>query len=176
MKFSDIPLYTRKGTWECDFRLEDVVPQLDQWKASLGLDLEPDFQRIHVWTEAQQVAWVEYILRGGITGRTIYLNNPGWQRPSRDVDGFVLVDGKQRVQALRRFFGNEIRVFGCLAREYTDHPDMIRQGFKVNVNNLLTRAEVLQWYIEFNSGGTPHTTEEIDRVRQLLAKENGVMA
>lgn len=48
---------------------------------------------------------------------------------------------------------------------------MIRQGFKINVNNLLTRREVLQWYVEFNSGGTPHTTEELDRVRALLRKE-----
>jgi len=36
------------------------------------------------------------------------------------------------------------------------------------VNNLKTRKEVLQWYIEFNSGGTVHTDAEIQRVKKLL--------
>lgn len=171
MRFRDIPLYTRKGTWECDFPLQRVLPQLDQWIKKEGLNLDPDFQRIHVWTEAQQIAYVEFVLRGGSTGRTIYLNNPAWQRQRESNDEFVLVDGKQRVQALRRFFADEIPAFGHLNSQYSDEPDFLRQGFKINVNNLATREEVLRWYIEFNSGGTPHTAEEIDRVRGLLAEE-----
>jgi hypothetical protein len=171
MRFRDVPLYTRKGTWECDFNLEDVIPTLDKWVEEQNLDLDPDFQRVHVWTEEQQIAWVEYILRGGSTGRTIYLNNPAWQRSFKRGDQFVLVDGKQRVQALRRFFNDEIPAFGHSASTFEDRPDMIRQGFKINVNNLLNRHEVLRWYIEFNSGGTPHTTDEIDRVRELLRQE-----
>ena len=30
---------------------------------------------------------------------------------------------------------------------------------------------MLQWYIEFNSGGVVHTKEELDRVRKLLEDE-----
>jgi len=44
---------------------------------------------------------------------------------------------------------------------------------KINVNDLQTRAEVLQWYIDFNSGGVVHTAEEIARVKALLEKESG---
>jgi len=32
---------------------------------SLGLNLDPDFQRAHVWTEDKQIAFVEFCLRGG---------------------------------------------------------------------------------------------------------------
>lgn len=39
------------------------------------------------------------------------------------------------------------------------------------VNELATRAEVLQWYIELNTGGTPHADAEIARVRSLLEAE-----
>lgn len=42
---------------------------------------------------------------------------------------------------------------------------------KLNINNLQTRREVLQWYIELNSEGTIHTDAEIDRVKELLRKE-----
>jgi hypothetical protein len=38
----------------------------------------------------------------------------------------------------------------------------------IHVNNLKTEKEVLQWYIDMNAGGTPHTTEEIDRVKKLI--------
>ena len=31
-----------------------------------------------------------------------------------------------------------------------------------------TEREVLQWYVDMNAGGTPHTTEEIDRVKKLI--------
>ena len=42
---------------------------------------------------------------------------------------------------------------------------------KINVNDLPTRKNVLQWYIEHNAGGTIHTEEEINRVKELLKKE-----
>lgn len=171
MLFRDIKLFTSKGTWECDFNLDGVLPQLDKWAREQGLNINPDFQRIHVWTEAQQIAYVEYILRGGMTGRTIYLNNPEWGRGWHRGDEFVLVDGKQRVEALRRFFNNEITAFGGLFSQYTDLPDFLRQGFKINVNNLGSRAEVLQWYLDMNTGGTPHTSEEIQKARELLVLE-----
>ena len=38
----------------------------------------------------------------------------------------------------------------------------------IHVNNLKTKKEVLQWYIDMNAGGTPHTTKEIERVKKLI--------
>lgn len=38
----------------------------------------------------------------------------------------------------------------------------------LNVNNLKSEKEVLQWYIDMNAGGTPHTNEEIERVKQMI--------
>ena len=43
---------------------------------------------------------------------------------------------------------------------------------KLNINNLKTKKEVLSQYIEMNEGGTPHTKEEIDKVKELLKKED----
>ena len=37
-----------------------------------------------------------------------------------------------------------------------------------HVNDLKTKKEVLQWYIEMNTGGTPHSQEEILRVKNML--------
>ena len=44
-----------------------------------------------------------------------------------------------------------------------------------NVASLKKESEVVLWYINFNSGGTPHTEEEINRVKvyyNILIKNN----
>lgn len=169
-RFRDIPQITQAGSWECDFNIDSCWEQIQKWQTEKPgpLDLDPDFQRGHVWTTEQQIAWMEFILRGGKTSRVIYFNHAGWMR---DWTGpFVVVDGKQRLEAVRRFLCNEIPVFGSFRREYADTLG-VRHTLKFNMNDLRTRAEVLQWYCEFNSGGTPHTEEELDRVRGLLREE-----
>lgn len=168
-RFSDVPQFTREGAWECDFPLKRVWHRIDELQREEGLDIDPDFQRAHVWTEAQQIAWIEFILRGGKTGRVIYLNNPTWNKMvHKGYKDFVLVDGKQRLEALRRFLHDEIRVFGSLYSEFTDELSIV-QTIKINVNDLQTRKEVLQWYVDMNAGGTPHSADEINRVRDLMA-------
>lgn len=63
---------------------------------------------------------------------------------------------------------NEIRVFRLLYSEFEGETDLIRHSMIINVNDLKTKKEVLQWYIQMNAGGTPHTQEEIDRVNKLM--------
>lgn len=44
----------------------------------------------------------------------------------------------------------------------------MRHTLRLNVNNLKTEKEVLQWYIDMNVGGTPHTSEEIGSVKKMI--------
>ena len=172
--FDSIPEYVR-GNYQVGVMLQYTQVHLQNY-VDLGLDMDPDFQRIHVWTETQQVRFVEHLLRGGNTGKDILFNCPGWDKTSEAnfADGkfldFVLVDGKQRLEALRRFFANEITAFGYYRKDITGIPRCFT-GLKFHVNGLQTRAEVLQWYLDFNTGGTIHTEDEITRVRALLAAE-----
>ena len=167
-RFRDIPQFTQAGSWECDFALTRVTHQL---KEHFNVDLNPDFQRGHIWTEEQQIALIEFFLRGGKTGRVLYFNCPTWHTGNYAAS-LVIVDGKQRLEAIRRFTENEIKVFGSYLEEFTDGMRM-HQTIRLNVNDLQTRAEVLDWYLQINSGGTPHTDEEISRVRELLKAETG---
>lgn len=134
------------------------------------LDVDPDFQRPHVWTREKQIAFVEFALRGGHSGDQLYFNCPGWK--TGGIDDYVLVDGKQRLHAALAFLNNEIPAFGYLYEEY-DHPlrGLAGPRFTWNVNNLSTRAEVLQWYLDLNTGGVVHTVEEISKVQTMLRRE-----
>src|SRR5687767_5542341 len=115
-RFQDIPLFIIDGSWECDFEIQYLHEWIKRHKEQYGseLNLSPNFQRAHVWTEQQQISWLEFFLRGGKTGRVIYLNKPDWQGIRKYKKGqyndFVVVDGKQRIEATRRFLDNEIQV------------------------------------------------------------------
>jgi len=135
-----------------------------------GLNILPDFQRGRVWTDEQQIAYIVFLLRGGRTGRDLFFNKPSWDTnvPEGDYDEFVCVDGLQRLTAMCRFVNNEIPAFGSYFEEYTDLRLFNRIVAQVHINDLKTEREVLQWYLDINDGGTPHTSDEIERVRKLL--------
>lgn len=174
-KFRDIPQLTSVGNYQVNMPLEYIPDRIKEWQEDdyYKLQLNPDFQRGHVWSEDQQIAYIDYLLRGGQSARIIYFNKPDWQggggKLQGDYNDFVCVDGLQRLTAVLRFMNNEIKVFGTFFCEFEDRiPFDIDLLF--NVNNLKTKKEVLQWYIEFNSGGTPHTQNEIERVKRMLEK------
>lgn len=151
--------------------LSDTI-QRYQWSRDglATLDMNPDFQRGHVWTQAQQIAYIEHCLSGGQSGREIYFNCVGWQRSY--VGPFVLVDSKQRIEAVLKFLANDLPIFG--SHLFNDFTGKISSGsgfFNFNINDLNTWADVLKWYLEMNSGGTPHAKEELSRVEDLLLSE-----
>lgn len=167
MRFQDIPQFTR-ANYQVDL-MWDYLHKWEQNQLETGLNLEPDFQRAHVWDSSKQIAYVEYILKGGVSGKDIYFNHPGWFRNWKG--SMDIVDGKQRWQAVKLFLSDEIPAFQCFYSEYTDRLPL-EASFKVHVNDLRTRQEVLKWYLDLNSGGVVHTTEELEKVKMLLEKES----
>ena len=102
-KFKNIKQFTTDGNYNVCYPLPSLVKYIAEEIEEMGLQLDPEFQRGHVWTEQQQIAWLEYHLRGGKSGNTIYLNNPFWHSSRQPKDGeykdYVCVDGLQRITA-----------------------------------------------------------------------------
>jgi len=175
MLVSDIPKLTRVANYSVTIQWGHLKSWVEK-QEEMNLDVNPDFQRAHVWTEIQQSSYIEFILKGGFTGKDLYFNCPDWTFSPKEIcnTGFTLVDGKQRLAAVLRFLNNEISVFDNVYLDDFDNPKgLLRsKSFTVNINDLQTRAEVLQWYIDFNNGGTPHSKEEINKVIVLLEGES----
>lgn len=169
MKFSEIEPFIQDGSYEVDVSIDTLQMTLDGFRKTYQLELNPDFQRNVVWTEQQQIDFLEFFFRGGRTARTIYFNSPAYGTGERgDLDDTVLcVDGLQRITSFLRFINNEIPIFGAYYKDFEDSP-RITQNLTFNINSLKYRSEVLEWYLKFNSGGTVHTKEELKRVRVLL--------
>ena len=156
-----------------------MVRTIERTKEGKGfskpLEMQPDFQRANVWSEEQEIVYVETVIKGGAThARTIYLNCPDWKGGcSTKYKDFVCVDGLQRYTAIKKFVENKLRVFGLLMNEFEDYKILERMfHMKLNVNNLQNKKDVLLWYLQINDGGTYHTKDELDKVKSMLLNKH----
>ena len=160
-------------------RLSAVPRWLNEWvfhpkKEHDGfvVDIDPDFQRVHVWTEQQQRAYIEYLLLGGRVNSGILFSCVG-ENP-RNARLWSLTDGKQRLMAVRRFTSDDLRVFADSKRwegyRYSEIEDMhlVQPMFSIDVVEVPTREAQLRLYLALNRGGTPHSLDELSRVEAMI--------
>ena len=165
-KFRNIESFI-EGNYQIDVPLSYLNMHINEYIGGYNLDLNPDYQRGHVWNTEQQISFVEHVLRGG-RNTVIRFNCPNWVS-GRGKD-MVIVDGKQRMTACLAFLNNDIPAFGYYFLEYEDKMDLFCR-LQFIINELPTRKDVLKWYLEINSGNVAHTDEELERVEKLLAAE-----
>lgn len=179
MKYNEIPKFFCPPNYSVNIPWGHLEENLKHYgerniQGFLGLNLDPDFQRGHVWTEDKQIAYVEFCLKGGQSSRTLLFNHPNWMNSFKGE--MTLVDGKQRLEAVRKFLRNELPIFGGNRLNDFDDPRLLLRTneayFIFSINNLKTRKELLQWYLQLNTGGVVHTEEEIEKVKKLLEKES----
>lgn len=130
------------------------------------VDLNPPFQRGDVWTETQQIDFVEFVLKKGHT-TPIFLNR------GSESGICVMVDGKQRTTALIKFLNDKMRVFKDEVDGNVTYSEFSNQiGYDVGIdlvlNNLSDENDVIQWFIDLNEGGTYMSKEHLTKVKQML--------
>jgi hypothetical protein len=172
MKFKDIPQFPA-SRWSVDVPWTHLDSSLETLAGGGELRLDPDYQRAHVWTPEQQISYVEFQLMGGELSRTIIFNAPYWRKygvPPEET--YVeLLDGKQRLEAVRAFLRGDIKIFGARYDEFEDKLPTMDYRFRFSLCCLDSREEVLRLYLKLNAGGTPHSQQELVRVRALLEEE-----
>lgn len=163
VKSTDIPQFP-SSTYEVAVRVRSIEEHVRFHTEECGLNLDPDFQRAHVWTQEQRIAYVEYLLQGGEVAKTLIFSCRKWRECV--PEDYVLVDGKQRLNAIRGFMRNEVPVFGKYLREI----NMVGFGATIywRVVEVNTQEDAMRLYLSLNCGGTPHTPAELDKVREML--------
>lgn len=139
-----------------------------------SLDMDPDYQRDHVWTVLQKEKYVGFILQGGKTMPIVINVKDGYGSPAE------IVDGKQRVTAICEWLDGAIeaelydgqRVHVDQFKESETNWRLLGMNLPVKIGIVkLDREGVLDYYLRLNNGGTVHEDSEIERVRELLKKE-----
>lgn len=164
MNFHDIKQLPR-STYRADIPWLGMERFLNEHE---NVVLEPDFQRAHVWNKIKQTKYIEWILSGGNSGKDMYFNCSSWM--SRFNTPLILVDGLQRLTAVRLFLANRVKAFGLNYRQFSGDLPLLNCNFSVSVATLKTKRDVLEWYLAINSGGVVHKKLEIERVK--LLREN----
>ena len=175
IRIHDIPQRTSRPKEQFNVPWSAIETNLDMFSKNIGLDLEPDFQRSHVWTPEQRTRYMEFKLSGGEDVSPITFNSVNYGRPSEGR--LQLLDGLQRLTTARMFMRNEVPVFdGHFLRDFEDidvgrGPLPSCMQFTFAIHTLPTRQAVLQRYLEINDAGTPHSPQELERVADLLVLE-----
>ena len=172
--FQQIPPLIGFGSYSVSAEFSFVLQMLQRYESECGLDLDPEFQRGYVWTEDQKTSYVEFILKGGNSGRDILFNCPfflsanDYDKEDPLLNRMVIVDGKQRLSAVTAFLRDELKVFGHYRSEFAG---TLRTKHRLNfhVNELSKREDILRWYLELNTGGTVHTEDDLSRARRMLS-------
>lgn len=174
--FQEIPQLIGFGNYSVTITFDSILRTLETYKSECLLDLDPEFQRGYVWTEQQKERYVEFLLKGGNSARDILFNYAFWNvkrqmKPSKDplLNRMVIVDGKQRLSAIAGFMEDKVKAFGSYYSEFTGHLRCVNY-LTFHINELGTRKEVLEWYLQLNSGGTVHTEDELTKVKRLIAE------
>lgn len=161
-------------TFHCGFGYLETWLKHENEDVEHGVELNPDFQRGHVWTERQQQYFIECVLRRlvGEDGLTIRLNCPSWRNtPSVDsdlLDQVVCIDGLQRLTAIRKFIAGDLSPFGLSYEELPQRILLRENTLVLSMHDFQYRKDLLQFYLDINGGGTVHTDDELNRVRGLL--------
>ena len=170
------PIERPLRSFHCGFDyLETWIKDESEYCAK-GIDFTPDFQRGHVWTEKQQICFLENVLRRIIdeSGLTIRFNNPIWSDThlTGDLpDQTVCIDGLQRLTAIRKFINGDLTVFGIKHEDLPFRVIMRDLRIVIQMYDFKSKNELLKFYLDINSGGTAHTDKELNRVRNLLKEE-----
>lgn len=165
-----------------------------------GLDLNPPYQRVRVWTEDQKIALIRSWLTGTPTGVVIFNDRctPEWKDANgydpadRDEAIYACIDGQQRISTAREWFGDEFAVpaswFAPEDVETTEDTDdgpyvrwggltVVRQRHFANRAHLTvatarvaTVQEEAAIYLLVNGGGTPQTDADMANAARVATQ------
>jgi hypothetical protein len=134
------------------------------------MDLDPEYQRGHVWTERQESKFVGALLEHNQAIPPFWMNWTGPNRQSSEV-----VDGKQRIKACLRWLNDEIPA-NCpcgIDVWYSELCEVDNRALDLYVTMSwnfvnLSPVDVMKFYLRLNGGGTIHTEDELERVKRLI--------
>lgn len=146
------------------------------------LEMIPDFQRGLVWSEEKQIYFVECMLRNLLpkSAYNLTFNMPHFFNVPTTVSknptkyrNLVCIDGLQRFTSIENFVLGKFKVFnnqvGIEDLRYTAF-DLKNKTFTINVFEYDNTQDILNLYLNMNTGGIAHEDSEINRVKALLEK------
>lgn len=129
-----------------------------------GIDMNPDYQRGHVWTEEDKVALIDSIFKGIDIGKFAFATK-------HDMDFYYeIVDGKQRMTAIIEFYENRFRYRGKFFNELSHRDQDYIENYHVSVADIrgADRNTVMKHFVAMNSQGRVMDSAHLEKVRAMI--------
>ena len=134
----------------------------------VGVDMDVDYQREHVWTKADKIALIDSIFNNIEIGKFVFV-----QRDMR-VNGklYEILDGKQRLTAITEFVEDRLKYKGFYFSELSYHDQYKFTDCNVSYGYLENpdKRAIFETFIKLNTCGKPMANKHINHVRQLLSE------
>ena len=131
------------------------------WKLQMGEDeinYDAWYQRGYVWTEKEQKAFIENLIMGLPVGEVSVVLDTTY---TGNVKYIEVVDGKQRLLTLKKYFNDEFEVYGM---KYGDL-NIVDKRFLSNMVlpytdlSAQTEQEKVEYFYRINFSGVPQSEE-----------------
>lgn len=159
------------------FEMTPVDPTMPSERTLMGLVLPP-WQRPEVWSIHQKQRFIEGIFYG--LGCGYYVTNGfDWDAKGKSLPmAGWLIDGQQRIAAIRDFMNNAFAVFDDVYFHSLSRAERMRfhrQPFPcVELDYTDDEAVLIDLYDRLNFGGTPHTEEQrASVIAAVVSAKNG---
>lgn len=162
---SDMPQFAHEDTMRIQFSQRDIEGLIGLFY-TFGVDMDPEYQRGHVWELEDKVALIDSIFNNVDIGKFVFIHL-GYGTP-----GYEILDGKQRMTALIEFFEDRFRYRGKLFSELHPRDRSHIRHYRVGVGEtreLSTIEERLQYFLHLNTYGKPQDPMHIAKVESMLA-------
>lgn len=177
--WDDTPIFQEDDDIFFGYSQRDMRSLLSLVFKQYGIDLEPEYQRGLVWSEAQKWLLIDSIFKNIDIGKFTIIKRPWGDDHNKPATPklWEMLDGKQRITALWEFYTGQFKYKGKYFHEL--HP-LDRYHFKqYRVNyaecDPLTDEQKYRYFLKLNTTGVPIEKEHIERVKELWkkAKEMG---
>jgi len=135
----------------------------------------PQYQRGLVWSMKNKQNLISSIMSGSPIGEFIFARKEIDSKDTHHVE-WTVIDGQQRVDALRGFVSNEFTDRGGRYFKEYSYREMVYlterfSNFSAVYIQDLTKKEQAEMYISKNIGGVAHTDEELNLAREFLCQK-----
>lgn len=146
------------------FMQQQIGSLVSSYVISFGVDFNPSYQRDLVWDLADEQKLIESIFNRIDIGKFVFIHL-GYGNHI----GYEILDGRQRLTALYRFYTDQFQYKGYY---YSELPWKLKYIFEdssvavaVARKENLKEKDILNYFLKLNTSGKPVAKEHIDKIQ-----------
>ncbi len=131
-----------------------------------GIDFNPEYQRDYVWSEEDKVALIDSIFNNIEIGKFAFIKRDYSQEVYLEI-----LDGKQRLTALREFYENCFKYKGLTFDELNNRDKWHFLNFSITyfeTEEPEDRRLIYEYFIRLNTFGKVMDKEHLEKIKKLI--------